>query len=489
MKKLISLVLVTTMLVSSVTSVYGNVSVGNTKISNNTVNIVKFDPTDYEAQIITANGSVVDDANVKNMISSNVVVAVNGGFFHAYYDKNKPITFRDNMPMSYSNIIVDGRLINRGGLQTMIGFKSNGEAIIDDVDVQFKVIIKDGFELKVPGINNYLIDSVPNYFTSEMTLPINLGNNFTGYYIKNGKVVDIVNGGKVTVPKGKDLLVMHNDLVNKYKGYDRNLNIGDNAKLVFSFEPENTNKSDWESVQNALGAGSLIVKNGKNVSSEIKYTDKKQNPNTVLQRSFIGVTRNGELIIGEGSASFNDTANYLINKGVVNAMYLDGGASSMLYADGRYLQNAGRELNNILVFKDTSATARKNDANIILDSKQIEIPAYSIDGNTYFKLRDLAYYFSDTSVGFNINYNKEKNAIEVVSGKPYKKESHKFSESKEKANAKKSVFPTYFNGKEHALGAYVIDGNTYYKLRDIGDILGFNVGWNTELEQIEIKTK
>lgn len=44
------------------------------------------------------------------------------------------------------------------------------------------------------------------------------------------------------------------------------------------------------------------------------------------------------------------------------------------------------------------------------------------------------------------------------------------------------------NGKVENSHSYVIDGYTYFKLRDLGNLLGFTVGWDTATSSISITT-
>ena len=43
----------------------------------------------------------------------------------------------------------------------------------------------------------------------------------------------------------------------------------------------------------------------------------------------------------------------------------------------------------------------------------------------------------------------------------------------------------YINGQQTALTAYSIGGNNYVKLRDIGQMVGFNVYWDGQAVQID----
>jgi len=51
-----------------------------------------------------------------------------------------------------------------------------------------------------------------------------------------------------------------------------------------------------------------------------------------------------------------------------------------------------------------------------------------------------------------------------------------------------STASLFLNDSKILLKAYNIDGNNYFKLRDLGDALDFNVDWNQELQTINIDT-
>ena len=46
--------------------------------------------------------------------------------------------------------------------------------------------------------------------------------------------------------------------------------------------------------------------------------------------------------------------------------------------------------------------------------------------------------------------------------------------------AKVSTHKVTLNGESVKLGAYTINGSNYFKLRDLGDALGFGVDWNAD---------
>jgi len=47
----------------------------------------------------------------------------------------------------------------------------------------------------------------------------------------------------------------------------------------------------------------------------------------------------------------------------------------------------------------------------------------------------------------------------------------------------------YGDGKEVSLTAYNIQGSTYFKLRDVGQVINFGLGWDNTTRSIQINTK
>ena len=68
------------------------------------------------------------------------------------------------------------------------------------------------------------------------------------------------------------------------------------------------------------------------------------------QRSFAGVTKDNILILGTVSTvNVKELAEICKKLGMINAINLDGGASSALYYKGKVVTSPGRKLSNALV--------------------------------------------------------------------------------------------------------------------------------------------
>lgn len=135
-------------------------------------------------------------------------------------------------------------------------------------------------------------------------------------------------------------------------------------------------------------------------------------------------------------------------------------------------------------------TATRTASFVMVDGVEKSFDAYRIDGNHYFKLRDMAYALSGTTRQFEVSWDGEKNAISLSSGQPYTVTGGEMTEAvgAQTRSAMLSASKVYLDGKEIKLTAYTIDGNNYFKLRDLGGALDFYVGWDGNSNTVEIES-
>lgn len=144
----------------------------------------------------------------------------------------------------------------------------------------------------------------------------------------------------------------------------------------------------------------------------------------------------------------------------------------------------------IRVIEPLPVVAKYTDAKIVANGEPIELEVYNINDNNYFKLRDLAALAADTEGRFEVYWEQETNLIWILQGNPY------FSVGGElqKGDGTDKMAVEYFNGvkmdgKIHSVKAYNINGNNYFKLRDICELLGFVVTWDNDTQTIGIETE
>ena len=130
----------------------------------------------------------------------------------------------------------------------------------------------------------------------------------------------------------------------------------------------------------------------------------------------------------------------------------------------------------------SAANVTVSPQNLSVDGVDADCDKYNIDGSNYFKLRDLAQLLSKTDSRFSISFDEQSNAVAVVSGKEYIPVGGELArgqdQSKTAVVSKQSVL---IDGKAvDGLSIYNIGGNNYFKLRDLGDALGFTVDYDAD---------
>lgn len=124
---------------------------------------------------------------------------------------------------------------------------------------------------------------------------------------------------------------------------------GENRRRVQSGDDESF--QFWSQVTEAVGCGPRLVVNG---AVKMSPYDEGFSSDHVLKthaaRSAVGITRDDRiLLVATRRASLEDMAQIMINLGCVQAMNLDGGASSGVWYRGRTVVQPGRQLSNALV--------------------------------------------------------------------------------------------------------------------------------------------
>lgn len=142
---------------------------------------------------------------------------------------------------------------------------------------------------------------------------------------------------------------------------------------------------------------------------------------------------------------------------------------------------APQELNKISVNPTTSK--------VLVNGNVVEFEAYNINGYNYFKLRDFAQAVNNTEKNFEVTWDGVNNAINLVSNKPYTPVGGELTKGNGQAKiATPTTSKIYKDGEEISLSAYNINGNNYFKLRDIAKAFDIGVTWDGANNTIVIDT-
>lgn len=117
---------------------------------------------------------------------------------------------------------------------------------------------------------------------------------------------------------------------------------------------------------------------------------------------------------------------------------------------------------------------------LLVDGAEKLPAAYLINDNNYFKLRDVAALLNGTPAQFSIGWDGETGAITIQTGEAYTANGSELQgKPADVTTAQLSQSTVYINGEKVDLTAYLINDNNYFKLRDLGKALGFNVSWDS----------
>lgn len=368
MKKInITKKLISTVLVCAITAINVSALSGFTQTT--------LDISNYTTDVLLGNDAIHSDESVSSIITSDVLAAINGGFFDSYYSSGSALTFPSNVPIIYGAIIKDGMLINAGGENNMIGFTYDGEILVDRVDCTPMLVLNNSTEISTWCVNQSYSDSwAIMIMTDDLDYSFNISSGAMVFTVSNDIVTEVSTSTTQTVADGTFKVVYNSDAIANATKWEVLPRQGDTLQLTASYQSKKG--ESWENVKTAVSGGRMLVQNGVSVAYDTSYnaqfdTDEKQTNTSSSSRSFAGVDANGDLFLGTATGTFPEIASMLVSKGVVHAVSLDGGASSMLYTKtGGYITSAGRELASILAIKEGAETATAPVQPTITQSEQ-----------------------------------------------------------------------------------------------------------------------
>lgn len=293
-----------------------------------------------------------------NAGAGDLLVSVNGALFNSYYNTSKALSYPDNCAQIMGMLMSRGEVISRGsGKNVLLGVTDTGKYLIDRVSVSVAAKFRGQNKFTFWAVNTYHNDpSAVDLFTPEMGYGFALQSGAVVIRIQGGIVTDVETGlTRLNVPAAGEKVAVFN--ANAWAGacqWGTEPHVGNAAEIETVLTPEKPGtQSDWDRVVTAVGCSPWLLEGGVDKFSENTNSDPKMGRDYKAQRTFAATLPDGSLMIGECTATFGQIIDYLKSIGAVDAMALDGGASSTLYVPGSgYVQPAGRKLASMLHFID-----------------------------------------------------------------------------------------------------------------------------------------
>ncbi|MGG1517187.1 stalk domain-containing protein [Paenibacillus oryzisoli] len=435
---------------------------------NFTVNVVTVDLTDPMLEIAPAlaDGGIGHDASFSSIVErENAVAAINGTFFNAY-ESNPYIRFPNG------SMVKSGEAIHSGENQTLI-LDKNKVPDIQFVDLDISVKVSEGggtYTISPWGINKYYGDASTDqivWYTPQFGSWIGYPGG-TKVVIQDGLVTKITQDS-VSVPDDGYVLFVGNSANNKSNVLTK-VDLGDRVTTSLLAKGENGNL-DAKSWLAAIGVGPKLVSGG---AVDINYSrDGFSDPkvtSSAAARSFVGVDASDHLVMGTvPSATLPQLAAIAVALGLKEAMNMDGGSSSALYANGTTMTYAGRELSNALVVRKLDKPIVQIEIN---GSYMTDYKGYIVGETTVVPIRPFI-----TAMNASFAWNAATRTATITSGGV----TLQLQDGKSTATV---------NGKAVAVPVplqIMSDSRMYVPLRLVAESLNSKVTWNSKLYRASIQ--
>lgn len=307
------------------------------------INIAEIDreiAKDYTITPVLASESLHGKKTIKQIANkTNSIVAINGTFF-------KPQTGVPLGTLMINEKIYTGPIYDR----VAIGIFDSGYDI-ERVTMDAKLTSKD-YEIKINNINQpRMLATYTLCYTSDWGKTSPASPNYGMQVQIKDNYVTAVSTSPLAIPENGYVIVGPKENL-------QNIKLNDKVSIQINTNPK------WENVKHIISGGPYLVKNGEvfvDISAEKLAAIGGKNP-----RSAIGYTKDGTLIMvavdgREGSSvgmTLMQLARFMKSIGCVEAMNLDGGGSTVMFINGKVVNNPqqkdGIPLSNAIVINKKS---------------------------------------------------------------------------------------------------------------------------------------
>lgn len=245
------------------------------------------------------------------------LVGVNGMF---YNDLGRPLgmMIQKGVPISIMNIKTP-----------MVVFSDKGQGAIVDMTLTGKLKIGEQL-IALHSVNDVTYDGQTGLYTKDYGRTTRVSRMSTNYLVREGRLVDIIVTDQPVQLQGYDFVITRVKPMDPIQAQ-----VGERCEVIYDYSFK-----DFV-IDEGFQSGGWVVKDGVNVAEDFGiFVGHTTAP---APRTLIGLTQDGTLIIkvvdGRDAKkslglSGSQSAELMLAAGCVNAVYLDGGASSTMVIDG-----------------------------------------------------------------------------------------------------------------------------------------------------------
>lgn len=294
------------------------------------INIIEADLSEgrYGVKTLTDTEDLSKLTNVKKLAEAHgTLAAINGDFFSwKWNDKSKG--------SAIGGAVVDGSMltsITSPWNFSTVAQKTDGAFIFDYIDCAIAVAAPNGFITSIEHINKYDDLTQPIIYTKEWG-PLSPGSagTLSEIIIEDDTVVSInYDQGPVEFPENGYIIGFLRDVSPELI---ENFHVGDKVEIGINYEPK------FEDIQFAVGAGTLLLKDGK--ETEITNDIAGNHPRTAIgvnadHTKLYLVTVDGRKANAKG-VTLAGLADIMAEIGADDAANLDGGGSTTMVVRSPY---------------------------------------------------------------------------------------------------------------------------------------------------------
>lgn len=442
------------------------VTVRGRTVPVNTVRVDLRDPL-LTLEPVTALNAIGYDEPFTSMIDrTGAAAAINGTFFNAY-EKEPDARYPNGL------LVASGETVHSGVNQSLI-LMADKLPVIRNVELGIRVTFAHGKQTSTYfpwGINKY-------YGAGE-------GDQVVWYTPAMGRTIDYPNGTKIVIREnvvtqitedpvsvpGDGYVFFAGNSENNKKNLLPRIQVGDTVDLESvakdAVSGEAVDPGLWLS---AIGAGPKLVTAGAvDLDAARDGFDDPKLATQANRRSFVGIDGEGRLVMGTvDGVTLQEAAEAVLALGLREAMNLDGGASSGLYAEGSMLTRPGRSLSNALIVRRLAEPRTQLEVN---GRFRPEFQGFIRNDTSLVPIRPLL-----QALGAEFKWNEEAGNLSVVK------------------DGKTLLFTpgrgeVLVDGKKEALDTppVIVDGRLYVPVRYVVESWGGKVKWDGALYRVSLE--
>ncbi len=327
------------------------------------------------------------DLSQSNDPEEEVIAAINASFFNM-----KP----DSQPAS--TLIIDGAIehIAEGG--SIVGFDGDNKMHSDIVGIKIDGSVNNQWEFPY----NWSAWNINHLFYQPEAVML-FDDHYTGEF-PDGQLYAVAIDQHAVIGKYDYIPEIPKNgyiLVQRTPNFLDLFNVGDRVDFRFRTVEKDANGQPtdiplaFDNIENAAGAGPMLVKNGKKILDAKKEGLKITKFNSGgAKRSMIGVNQQNQLalLVSEVPITLDELTDIALQLGLTEAFNLDGGGSSGLVYQGNYLVEPERKISNAFVIKKLKEQPIRlvlNDSERYFDSYPFIYTADDAEPRTMVPLRGI----------------------------------------------------------------------------------------------------